>query len=94
MSQFKPDYVILKAGLLGSCSLVVSSLAPRTKAQEAGKGEWVGEGEREKGALVQRKKRKGRARKQNVWIIKKIFWGKDSSAHGLESSRLEASYAR
>ena len=72
---------------------MVSSLAPRTKAQEAGKGEWVGEGEREKGALVQRKKRKGRARKQNVWIIKKIFWGKGSPAPTMDSSWLGAGYA-
>jgi hypothetical protein len=31
MSQFKPDYIILKAGILGSCSCV-SSLAPRIDA--------------------------------------------------------------
>lgn len=34
MSHFKPDQIILKAGLLGSCALAESSLAPEEKARE------------------------------------------------------------
>jgi hypothetical protein len=42
MSQFKPDWMILTAGLLGSCPL-----APRTKAREITVGK-EGKGERKR----------------------------------------------
>jgi hypothetical protein len=53
MSQFKPDCIVLKAGVLGSYSLA-SSLALRIEAR----GVTIGRGEREKG-LVCRERRGG-----------------------------------
>jgi hypothetical protein len=48
MSQFKPDWNILSAGLLGSCS-VASSLAPRIEAKRVTMRRERGEGWGEKG---------------------------------------------
>jgi hypothetical protein len=58
MSQFKADYIILKAGLLESCSRV-SSLVPRIEAGESPWGKKGGGRERE-GVL--RERGKGRER--------------------------------
>ena len=65
MSQFKPDDIILKTGLLGSCfgkGVGASLLTPRIDAQEVSMGKVEGR-EREKGHTC-RERRKGRGVKR------------------------------
>jgi hypothetical protein len=67
VNQFKTDSIILKAGLLGSCTRA-SSLAPRIEARRGvAWGEGVGERVREKetkGTLLQRREEKRREEKR------------------------------
>jgi hypothetical protein len=64
MSPFKPDYIILKAGLLGS------SLALRTEDREVDKRMGgVEEGEKQKKVMCAERGERKRARDQNVCII-------------------------
>jgi hypothetical protein len=89
MSRFKPDYILLKAGFLGSC-FQASSLAPRIEARRvAMMGKWgSGEGNREEGRA-----QRGEGRPRCLDCIGKSIWAKDCSAAGLESSGFGAGYA-
>jgi hypothetical protein len=61
MSQFKPDYIILKAGLLGSCFQVSKFTGPKGQGQGSLHGERVGagRGRRERQRRGRREERRG-----------------------------------
>lgn len=96
ISQFKPDYIILKAGLLGNCSQ-----APRIEAREVTTGKSIvvgvgGWGVREEKGHAQREKRRERERKRPKYLdyIEESLLEKGSPVPELERSELWAEYAR
>jgi hypothetical protein len=81
MSQFKPDYVILKAGLLGSCSQVGKFICPKEGGQRSCHRERERGGGREKEEKAESRKRGGRRGgggegNKCLDYIAKSLWGK------------------
>ena len=75
MSQFKPDYVILKAGLLGSCSLVVSSLAQGPRTKESRKGGVGRRGRKRERGTCAEKEEERKSKKTKCLDYKEDFLG-------------------
>jgi hypothetical protein len=81
ISHFKPDSIILKAGLLRSCSLV-SSLVPRVEARGFTMGRWGGRERKRERALMQREKWGGGTKMSRLYWDEPLGEGQPSSGLG------------